>query len=135
MPFYVYIATITAKLVRLQKYMIVAIESGAPSCIIHACDEETYLAEIRSQTSTQCDLTKSIHAVYYKPLKHRAEQMDRHDAVKESEGNAGIDWRDELKLQNKYVAYRHLFVNVLAQFENTRDSHLGQLRKCSLNRT
>lgn len=79
--------------------------------------DEPCASESRDQASNQCDSANSDYAVHYKPPERRDEQVYRHNAGRELDGNANVHWQDELKVPNKYVAYRHKFLETLAQFE------------------
>lgn len=49
----------------------------------------------------------------YEPPKHDNEQVDGHNAVKESDKILKTDWRKYLSLPDKYSGYRDKFNNML----------------------
>lgn len=53
--------------------------------------------------------------------------MDKHNSVKDSDGNTNLNWQDEFQAPNSYVAYYHKLVNMLTQFENMRNAHFGSI--------
>lgn len=71
--------------------------------------------------------TSSVHAVHCKPPDRQEERVDKQNAVEELERNAKLNWPYKLKLLNEYVAYHDKFVEMLLQFENRWDCHLGLL--------
>lgn len=82
-PLYVFIANLPAKLVNLTKFMIIATVPNAPSCTIHALDEDPCTMEKRDQPSTQCPPAISRHIIHYKPPEGWNEPLDKHNAVNE----------------------------------------------------
>lgn len=91
---YIYIANLMAKPVNLRKFMIVQQALKASSCNKDARDEEPCTMENKCQASTQCNSANSIHAVH-RLTESMVKQVDRHSTVKESDGNANLNWRDE----------------------------------------
>lgn len=61
----------------------------------------------------------SIMAAHRKPLACREEQLDQHNVVRNSDKNLSTDWKEELKIQDEYSAYRDKFIYRLKQFEST----------------
>lgn len=83
------------------KFVIVTSAFSALSCIIHICDDEERIAEIRVQASTECDLTSSVQVAHYKALQHPEEQVDRPDEVKKLQGNANCNAKMNYKCHTK----------------------------------
>lgn len=54
--------------------------------------------------------------------------MNRNYAVKDSDGNLNLDWKDEFKVLYEFVAHHHKFVEILAKFKNMWEGHLGSIR-------
>lgn len=102
--------------------------SSAPSCIIHAPDDRPCTIENGSQASTQCRSTHWVHTVHFKKSERREEKVDRHKAVKVSDRNANLNLQDESHVTIKYAAYRHKVVEMLGQFQNMWDIHLGSIK-------
>lgn len=68
-----------------------------------------------AQASTQCDTTNQVHTNNCRPLEDQKKQVERSIAVKESDVNANLNWRDELEVP-KYVGYCNKFLEMTAQF-------------------
>lgn len=108
----------------MAKFMIAATASNAPSRIIHDRDDEPCWTESRGQASTQCNWANTIHAIHNKLPERRDEQVDRHNAVRETNRNQKLSWRDELKVPNDYVAYPHKRFKMVVLFETMWDGPL-----------
>lgn len=67
----------------LPNIMIVATESNATTCIIHARADEACTTEGGGQASTQWDSTHLIHAIHYKQPVRRDEKVHKYNAMKE----------------------------------------------------
>lgn len=86
-PFYSCIVNMATKPGELQKFIVVAYESRAPTCIINARYDEPHTVTDERPITTQCDRFDSgptINAVRYKPPKRLEEQSDRENAVNQS---------------------------------------------------
>lgn len=79
--FYLNVATLMAKLVSLPEFMIIATALNDPSCIIYALHGQPCKTENRGQAFMPCESASLIHAVHYKPLQPRDEEVDKHNAV------------------------------------------------------
>lgn len=74
---YVCIAYLTAKPVKLSKFMIVASASSALLCIMHARNDEPYMTENRGQALKLGNSTNSVRTVQYKLLQPGNKQWKR----------------------------------------------------------
>lgn len=86
-PVYLHIANLTAKPESWPKFVFVASASNDLSCIIHAGNDDPYATDIRGQVPTELVSSNSLHAVPYKLEERRDKQVDRPNAVKESDRN------------------------------------------------
>lgn len=116
---------LTAKPVNVPKFMTVESAFNDPSCIIHARGDEPCTTRDRGQASTQYDSTNSVYAVHYQPPKRLDKQVEGRYAMKQLDGNATVNWRDELQMPNERIAYCQWFVYIPTQFDNMWDVQVG----------
>lgn len=129
-----YNVNLMAKQVTLTKFMIVAIASNAPTCIVDTCDYESPSLDTRQENTKQGNKNEdeySINAVHYESPERRDEQVDWHNAVWSLDENLNIEWKMELMILNEYSAYHDQSIHILTQFESIWDGHLGSLKRCS----
>lgn len=65
--------------------MIVATECNAWSGVVHALDDEPCITKNGGQAPTQSNLSHSERVGHYNLLERREEEVDSHNAVKESD--------------------------------------------------
>lgn len=92
--------------------------SNAQSPILHGCNDKPRTTESGEQGLMNCEVTSSVHAIHYMPIGRQDKQVNRLIAEKESDGNANLNWWDELQRTKEYIAYHERFVEMLSQFEN-----------------
>lgn len=92
--FYVCIANLMAKPVNLPKFVIVSSASKAFGCLIHVRIDEPCPTAKGGPASKQCNSTSSVHVAHLEGSELWDEQVDRHIAVRESDGR-NLNRRDE----------------------------------------
>lgn len=100
----------------MPKLMIVACVSSAKTCIVHARDDELHMLMAEGLIPMHCDKLNSdstTNDVRYKPLEHCDEEVDCHNAIKQSDQNPKTDWREDPNLPNKYLAYSEKSIEML----------------------
>lgn len=83
-PFFAHVANVAAKPFNLLKFLTVVFESNAPTCTIHAGDDESYMPEEEDQILTQCpkfNPNPKINGVGYKVTGWWNKRVDHHFAV------------------------------------------------------
>lgn len=133
-PFYLYITNLKAKQTNLPNDLIVPSASNAPTCIIHAQDDEPQMLKDKGRVMMQCDKSSTdptVKEVRYKPFQRRKKQVNRHNAAKISDKILKIDWRGELMIPEEYSTYCNKFIRMLTQFKSTWDSISVRLKWCS----
>lgn len=118
---YVYIASLTAKLLNFPKFRVVA---NSPTCIVHAHDNEPIRLVAEQETSMQSYRNEDeypISAVCYNVRCNK--QGDRHDVVNSSEENSNNGWKAELTILEEYCAYCDKLIHLLTPIESMGDDH------------
>lgn len=88
MPFFIYIANIKDKQVNLPKVRMVPYASSAPACITHANDVDLLMLANKGLNLTQSNKQNpnpTVLAVQYRPPDLCNKQLNRHNAVKQSD--------------------------------------------------
>lgn len=133
--FYVYIVNMTARLVNLLKFMIVAYLSSAPAWIICARDDGPHVWTNECPIQTKWDTFNSsptINAVRYRRFEPCNEQVDFHNAVKQSDEVLNTDWRKKLTLT---VSILHIVTKSLTGLHSSAACGTGPLVGLRLCRT
>lgn len=95
--------------------MIWSSAPNAPKGIIHVHDEYLCVRGSEVLASTKCDIASTINAVQFKPPKCGDEQVDRHYAVNNSDGNVKPDWWEDLRVPDASSAFSKKFLSMLEQ--------------------
>lgn len=122
--FYVDIANMTAKLINLPKFMILAYASSVSTGIFYARRDEPRMLTDGWSILTKCSKFNSDHsirAVRYKPPRWCQEQVDYYNAVKQSDESSKTDWREYLSLADDSSINRDKFITMLTQLESIWD--------------
>lgn len=85
--------------------MIVACASSAPTCLIHARNDELHMLEGTTLIPSQCDKYNSdptLNDVWYKLLERCDDQSDRHNTLKHSDEIWKTDWCEDPALPKSY---------------------------------
>lgn len=101
----------------------------APLCKLQTHNDEPRMTEKKGQVSIQCTSAHTGHAAHYKPAEHRDKKGNRHNAVKEFDRKANLNWREELKVPKEQSANSQTLVGMLAHFENMWDGHFGSIKE------
>lgn len=121
----------TASPVRFPKFMKVAYAPRAPTCIIHAGDDEPHMWTNEHFIQTQCTKFNSdptINAAQCKLHKRCDKQMDRNNAKKQSDKISKADWRKDLTVPDEYSASDDKCFNTLSKFKSMWDGNVGSIK-------
>lgn len=130
-PFYVYIANLMARLVKLTKFMIVAIALNVLAYIMHARNDYSLRLMVEKKNTLQSNKNDDEHLikfVFNLQLEYGNEQIDRHSVVMGSDKKLSTDLKEELDVPDEYSACRGRFIPMLSQFGTLRDVHLGSIK-------
>lgn len=68
----------------------------------------------------------SLNVVHYKPTPNRLQQMKRHEIVQQTDDySLNNVWCVDITTDDKYEEHRWKFLEVLEEFSNMWDGHLG----------
>lgn len=127
-PFYIFVLNMTANPASFPRFMIVDYVPRAPTCIIHARDDDPNMWTDDHPIPTHCDRFNSdpiINAVRYKPPESRDKQTDRHIAVEQSDEIWRTNWRKDITLLDEYSASGEKLINMLPEFKIMWDENAG----------
>lgn len=107
--FFVYVMNLTAKLVHLQKFMIVAFALSTPKCIMHVCGNEPCTMGSEGRDLKKGFSASTVISVHNKPPKRQDKQGEKRNNVRNLYDSWKDKWREDVTAPNDDFAYRNKF--------------------------